>query len=321
MIGKVETLGSFWELTAPYVALAEKAEQEKEIKRKRQLNRFLLEEEKRDNSYDDYAQSEEKEVSLVEQMKEVKALLKKAKIDAKFFPFKPELNKEGEIVGFVPKGKNKEEIQKNIEEYKEKLEEALEKGRITQEEFDKLNENLEDLMKENDIELEENEDLNITNDEIEENLQGLIAHNFGNEENFEKFCEKYESLDFNERKDCLTELNSKINSHLGISGELKFSSNPNLKFENSFFDKGYYLTEKEVETQDLKPMLYSMMEKSMIREKEIKYQEKISAQKKRDMHKKIMEERERKYKQYKDKQERKFAEKTRQRVRSMFGND
>ena len=68
-------------------------------------------------------------------------------------------------------------------------------------------------------------------------------------------------------------------------------------------------------------MLYNMMEKSMIREREIKYQEKISAQQKREMHKKIQEERERKYQKYKEKQEKKLAEKTKQRVRNMFGNN
>ena len=222
---------------------------------------------------------------------------------------------------FVAKGKNKQEVKENIERYKEELQKALEAGKVTQEEFDKLNDNLEELMEAKDIELDNENDMEITNDQIEQNLEGFVVRNFGNELNFDKFCKEYEQLDLDERKSCLQQFNSKINQQLGISGDLKFSTNPNLKFENSFTDKGYYLTEDQIENQNLKPVLYAMMEKSMMREIEIKNQEKISAQKKKEMHNKIMEERQRKYKKYRESQDRKIAEKTRQRMRSVYGNN
>ena len=226
----------------------------------------------------------------VEILGEIKYLWKKADIKISDFPFKVKKNNKGQIEKFVPKGKNENEIKENIIKYRDKIKEAHFLGKIDDDEFTKLNDNLKDLMEENKLELE-TENIEITNDEIQENIKGLIEHNFGEISAFEKFCEKYNDLDLDERKDCLTEFNSKINIHLGIAGELKFSSNPNLKFENSFTKNGYYLTEKEISARDLKPMLYSMMEKSLIRQKEIRMGEKITAQRKAAIHKKILEER------------------------------
>lgn len=319
-MNKVENLGNFWQMTAPYVAVAQEMTR-KEEKRRASAHYFAMDEERR-SSFDDYDLSPEDLVEkVVEQISDIEKILKKADISLKLYPFKPEKNKNGEIVGFVPKGKNEQEVKENIERYKEELQKALETGKISQEEFDKLNDNLEELMEANDIKLDNEIDMEITNDKIEENLEGFVTRNFGSELNFDKFCKDYENFDLDERKNCLQEFNSKINTQLGIAGDLKFSTNPNLKFENSFTDKGYYLTEQQVDTQSLKPILYAMMEKSMIRELEVKNEQKISDQKKKEMHKKIMEERARKYKKYKDGQDRKNAQKSMQRMRSIYGNN
>ena len=76
----------------------------------------------------------------------------------------------------------------------------MQSGKITQEEFDKLNENLEKLMEENDIKLEEEKEFELSDDDVEKNLEGLIIHNFGDEYEFEKFCKKYESMDLLSRE-------------------------------------------------------------------------------------------------------------------------
>ena len=128
-------------------------------------------------------------------------------------------------------------------------------------EFEKLNAHLEVIMEENKVKLEEEEkenqeDFEITNDEIEENLETFIIHNFGNKKAFEDFCKSYnENEDLDKRKFCLQDFNSKINRQLGIFGDLQFSQSPNMEFENSFTDDGYYLTEEEVKNKDLKPIV------------------------------------------------------------------
>lgn len=316
MNSKVEAIGSFWESTAPFVALAKKAEKEKREKERRRLlqqNQYVPMDKLTNDEF--YDEEFGRDVNLIEQMEEVKKLLVKAGIPSSVFPFKAKKDKDGEIT-FVPKGKNDKEIKEDIKKYKEELEKAVQEGKITQEEFEKLNKNLEELMEENEIELEEDKDLDfeITNDEIEENLEKLIIHNFGDEKKFEDLCKQYEDLDLNDRKNCLQEFNSKINTQLGIVGDLNFSTNPNLKFENSFTKNGFLLTEKQVENQDLKPMLYTMMEKSMMRQKEIQNGQKMEAKKKKEMHDKIMEERKRKYQQIQEKE----AMKTKKRMRTTW---
>ena len=305
--GKVETLGPIWERTAPFV---EKGKQISDM----EASNALMATPKKPKKM-----NKEQIKEVENQIDEIKTILKKAGISLKLYPFNAVKNKDGEIVDFVPKGKNPKQIKENIEKYREEMSKALEQGKITQEEFETLNDNLEDLMKEKEIELNKNEKgMEVTNDEIEENLEVLVIHNFGKEEHFEKLCEEYNNYDLEKRKFCLEKFNSKINTQLGIAGNLSFSKNPNLKFENSFSDKGYYLTEQEVEAKDLKQTLYTMMEKSLMRQKEIINQEKLSAEQKKAMHKKIMEERERKYKKQKESQDRKNKKIATQRMRNMW---
>ncbi len=314
MNGKVQPLGSLSALTQQYVEKAIKSvEIEREKKRKR-ISAFMLQNE---NNRDD-------EPTLEEKMKRVATLLKKAGIAPKFFPFIPEKNKEGEIIGFTPKGKNDKEIKENIEEYKRKMEEALEKGNITQEEFEELNENLEEIIKDEKIELEEEKEMELSDKEIMDSIKQFIAHNYGDKGAFEEECKNYDELNLEDRKFKLQDINSKINTQLGIAGDLKFSSNPNMKFENSFFDKGnggYYLTEKEVQEKGLGPALYTMMEKSMMRQKEQKMGQVISPEKKKQMHEKIMAEkkkREQEARREKEKVDKKVAEQTKQRMRNLW---
>ena len=317
-MNKVYSLGSFYDNTAPYVVKAKEMEKEKERKRYVQ-NYVAMNKENRRDSFD-YEQDPIE--AIISQMDEVVSILKKAGIDSKFFPFKPQRDKNGEIIGFKPKGKNDKEIKEDIEEYKAKIQEALELGKITQEEFDTLEDNLEDLMKENEIEFDEEEKLEVTDEEIMRNIKGFIAHNFGDMSNFEDKCKEYEEYDLDDRKFQLQEFNSKINTQLGIAGDLKFSNNPNLKFENSFFDKGhggYYLTEEDVAKKGLGPALYTMMEKSMMRQLEQKREQKISPEQKKAMHEKIMEEKKKREQQKERAQEKLDKERAHARIRSLYG--
>lgn len=304
----VVTLGSLTDLTAGSIAYAN------EVVRKESEARVPYRTGNNDEEQND-------QDIIKEQMLEIKNILKKAKIDFRDFPFKPQRDSDGEVNGFIPKGKNKLEIKRNIEEYSQQIVEAFQQGKITDEEYALLNDNLESMMEINGIELDEELDLNITDDKIEENIKGFIAHNFGSEENFEKLCESYDNFSFDERKACLQKFNSNINSQLGIAGDLKFSSNPNMKFGNSFYDKGYYITEKQIETQSLDLMLRSMMEKSMIREIEIKRGERIIAQQKQQLHMKIERERQQRNEKYAKEQARKNASNIKKRVYSMYGNN
>lgn len=314
---KVEEIGSLWVSTAEAVKKAQedaKIENEKRRKRNNLINQNLM------NDKLDY---EEKE-STLDNMKEITDILNKSGLK-KFFPFEPTLNENKEIVGFKPKGKNDKEVKENIAEYKAKMQEALEKGKITEEEFEKLDENLDELMKENDIELEENKELEVSDQEIMDNIKQFIMHNYGEKDEFAKECENYEKMELDERKFKLQDINSKVNTQLGIAGELHFSKNPNLKFGNSFFNKdpgGYYLTEEEVMKKGLSNALYTMMEKSLMRQKEQQMGQQISPYEKEKMHKKIMEERKQRIEQKQREQEkidRKNAQVARQRMRNWNG--
>lgn len=310
---KVEEIGSLWVSTAEAVQKAkEDANIENDKKRKRGIlmNQNLMNNQEQELNFDN--------------MKEVTNILNKSGLK-KFFPFEPQINENKEIVGFKPKGKNDKEIKKNIEQYKNKMQEALEAGKITEEEFAKLDENLDELMKENDIELEENKELEVTDQEIMDNIKQFIMHNYGEKDEFAKECENYEKMDLDERKFKLQDINSKVNTQLGIAGELHFSTNPNLKFGNSFFNKepgGYYLTEEEVMKKGLSNALYSMMEKSLMRQKEQHMEQQISPYEKEKMHKKIMEERKQRIEQKQreqEKQDKKNAQVARQRMRNWNG--
>ena len=100
---KVQAMGSLWESTAQAVAIAKQAViKEKEEKRKRNI--LLSQNAEREETMEYNQQN-----SIVDKMVEIKEILTKAGL-GKVFPFKPERNKEGEIIGFVPKGKNDKEI-------------------------------------------------------------------------------------------------------------------------------------------------------------------------------------------------------------------
>lgn len=258
---------------------------------------------------------------IKEQMLDIKDILQKANISFRDFPFKPERNSEGEVVGFIPKGKNVAAIKNDIKEYQLKIEDAFQSGKISDEEYALLNSNLETIMEKKGIELDEEVEIDITYDKIEENVRGFIAHNFGSEENFERLCSSYDDFEFEKRKECLQKFNSSINVQLGIAGDVKFSSNSNMNFGNSFYDKGYYITEKQIETQSLEAMLRSMMEKSMVREAEIKRGEKIVAWQKQQLHMKIERERQQRNEKYEEERNRKNANNTKRRVYSMYGNN
>lgn len=312
---KVEEMGSLWVSTASAIAIA-KQEVEKEEKRKRTVLMNTVQ------SDDVNLQYNNQEYNL-DNMKEINLILKKAGLKSAF-PFVPQLNENKEIVGFVPKGKSEKEIKENILEYKSKMQEALEQGKITEEEFAKLDENLDELMKENNIELEEEKKMEVTDEQIMDNIKQFILHNYGEKDEFAKECENYENLGLDDRKYKLLDINSKINIQLGIAGDLHFSTNRNLKFGDSFFNNGnggYYLTEKEVMAKGLGPALYTMMEKSLMRQREQQIGQHISPYEKEKMHKKIMNERKKReaQKQIKqDQQDRKNAQAARKYMRNMW---
>lgn len=315
-IVKVENLPNFWQSTSSYI---ERGKENVVLLAKKHVDfakRYIKSYNRNKNSFaQDNENVKENEIpDIVKQTADALKILKQAKIPSGLFPFNAKRNEQNEVVSFVPKGKNDKEIKENILKYQEEIVEALQKGKINQEEFDFLNKNLEDLMEVNKIELDEDrDDLEITNEEIDENYDKFIAHNFGNEYNFEKLCETYQDYDLDERKACLNKFNYNLNIQLGIEGKLQFSS-LNLKFENSFTRKGYILTEDAVNSQGLKQTFYAMIEMSLIRKKEIDNKQTISVQKKKQMHEKIMEERRRKYKQQKERDDKRNAAKARQRM-------
>ena len=312
---KVEEMGSLWASTASAVAIA-KQEVEKEEKRKRAVLMNTVQ------SDDVNLQYNNQEYNL-DNMKEINLILKKAGLK-NAFPFTPQLNENKEIVGFTPKGKNEKEIKENILEYKAKMQDALDRGKITEEEFAKLDENLDELMKENNIELEEEKEMEVTDEQIMDNIKQFILHNYGEKDEFAKECENYENLGLDDRKYKLLDINSKINTQLGIAGDLHFSTNPNLKFGDSFFNNGiggYYLTEKEVMEKGLGPALYSMMEKSLMRQREQQLGKQIDPREKEKMHKKILEEKKRREEERQreqDKIDRKKGQKAKQYMRNMW---
>lgn len=311
--GEVMELGSLWASTAPSIAKAEE-DRKKEQQRK---NIILMNQNQNTFIYADLNNDRENN------MDEIFAILKKSGLK-KDFPFKPVRDRETGEVSFVPKGKNPKEIEKNILEYKEQMRQALEAGKITEEEYNKLEENLDDLMIENDIQLEEEKEIEVTDQEILDNIKTFIVHNYGEKDEFAKECKNYQNLDLNDRKFKLQDINSKINSQLGIAGELHFAKDKNLKFENSFFNGGYYLTEDEVMKKGLANCLYTMMEKSMIRQKEQEIGKQITPEQKRLMHKRILQEkmdREKERKRIQEREQKKIDSKNLQHARSRVMNN
>ena len=319
VVEKVQELGNFWAITNPSVEKAKQmvAEEQRSVG-KQPIIFMSIDERIEYNNLE--AKEEDKPLTLDDKMNQMAAILKKAGISKNDFPFNFIKNKEGKVVDFSPKGKNKEEVEQNIMLYKEKIQEAFEEGKIDEEEYDQLNENLEEMMEEKGIELQEDK-IEIHVEEIEANLKGLVAEMYGDLEAFEKECEIYDEMDLDDRKFKLGEFNSKINTRLGIQGDLKFLQNPDVKFEQSFFNKGnggYYLTEQEVAEKGLKATLYNMMEKSMIREKEMSAGIKFSEQKKKAMHDQIIKENIARQKRAKDMETEKNKKNAAQFKRNLF---
>lgn len=257
-----------------------------------------------------------------QKMLEVKKLLKKAGIKLSSFPFKPVKGKDGQIEGFVPKSDNPKEIKEDVEKYKEKLEEALEKGKLTQEEYEELNENLEDLLKENGIEIEEEEEkLEVSDEEIADTLNAVIYRCFGDNYDLNGIKENYENADLESKENFLTRFNSEINKKLKIAGELKFT-NMDLNFEDSFSYKGkggYFLSTSDidVEGKDLKNVLYGMVERSMIRKAEMAKDKIMSPEQKRALHEKILQDKQKREEELKRSEEKRNRENARKLIRQM----
>ena len=232
-----------------------------------------LEEEKKKNQVVLARDELKKSFNIIDNEKdEIVDLLKKADIKSSvYFPFKTKTNVNGELE-FIPK--NIFKMKKDAKKAKKQLEEALEKNKITQDEFNMLNDNLNEMLKENGLDEEKEEEKEITDEEVDSLFEtfnadvnnytdGLIA--FIGEETFKKMSEDYEDMDLDERKNGLEKFNSKINQKLGIAGNIGFSTDDNLKFENSFVKGGYLVSEKDIMDNNLEDMLKQMMEKSMVR--------------------------------------------------------
>lgn len=280
----IETLGSLWESTRESISYAEKITNEEQMKKNVQI-----------------VKKDELKFSLNvvnNQKDEMKELLDKAGIKASvFFPFKTRTNAQGEIE-FIPK--NIFKMKKDSKKARAQLEEALEKNRITQDEFDLLNDNLTEMLKENGLdEKKEKEDITVTEDEIqalyetfnqgiEENMEGLIASIGQN--SFYKMCQEYEEMDLDERKYRLEQFNSQINKKLGIKGNLSFSQDKNLTFENSFIKGGYMVSEKDVADKNLQDITKSMMEKGMVRKLMTSKNHNLTAAQRQALYNKIISE-------------------------------
>lgn len=283
--GEVIEMGSLWESTRSYVDVAkiivareQKNKLEEEFKMKKEQVKFSFE-------------------MINNEKEEMGDLLSKAGIKASlYYPFKTKINSEGEME-FIPK--NIFKMKKDSKKVKEKLQEALENNKITQEDFKTLTDNLNEMLKENGLNEEEQEDIEVTEEEIEElydtfnqgieeNMEGLIA-SIG-EETFEKMGKQYENMDLNDRKNALNKMNSEINKRLGIVGKLDFSTNKNLEFENSFIKGGYLLSEKDVSEKNFKDITRDMMEKGMVRKLMTKKNQTLSASQRQALYNKITQE-------------------------------
>ena len=124
-----------------------------------------------------------------------------------------------------------------------------------------------------------------------------------------------------DKKSFLTKFNSEINKKIGISGELKFV-NHDMNFEESFSYKGnggYFLSTNDidVEGKDLKGLLYSMVERSMIRKAEIKKDKVMTPEQKRALHEKIMLDKQKREQEEKRMEEKINRDKARKLIRTM----
>lgn len=258
--------------------------------------------------------------STLNKMNEIKTILKKAGISMRYFPFNPVKNKNGEIEGFVPKGEDLKEIKKDVDLYKEKIQEAFDKGKIDQEEYEELNQNLDELLEENNIDLEEAENLEVTDAEIEDYLNAVIYRNWGNNFDLEGIKDKYEDAEMDAKEAFLKKFNSEVNKKIGISGSISFSENP-MSFSDSFNvdGKGYTLSSNQVDVKadELRNLLYSMVERGLMRQQEIQQGKQMTPEKREALHNKIMQDKQ-KREQEKQRQEEKFnRQQARQRIRML----
>lgn len=247
-------------------------------------------------------------------MDEIKGILKKAGIK-QYFPFAPVKNDKGEI-DFIPKGKNLKEIKEDIDAYKEKMQEALDKGKITQEEFEKLEQNLDELVEKNEIDLEEAENLEVTDAEINDYVNAIIYRNFGDaDKKMPELEEQYLNSDLESKENFLNKFNREVNVKLGT--DFKWSHQPgNIPFERSFNEDGksYTLSTSEIDINrtdvkdvngdHLRNILYGMVERSLIMKHQMQNQV-MSPEKKKELHNKIMKDkaiREREQEKYNRKQ-------------------
>ena len=279
---RVETLGSLWESTREEIIVAQNLTRQEQM---RKLVKTSKKEELR------------KSFDIVDNLKDdIEELLKKAGIKPSvYFPFKTRRNSQGELE-FIPK--NIFKMKKDSKKCKEQLQEALEKNRISMDEFRMLNNNLNEMLKENGLD-EEQEEIEVTEEEIEalydtfnqgidENMEGLIA-SIG-ENSFAKMCKDYDDMDIDERKHRLNQFNSQINKKLGISGNISFTTDNNMTFENSFIRGGFLIMDKDVRGMDLMEMTRNMMEKSMVRKLMTSKNQNLTTEQRKALYNKILQE-------------------------------
>lgn len=258
--------------------------------------------------------------STLHKMNEIKYILKQAGISVRYFPFTPIKNRNGEIEGFVPKSDDISEIKKDIDLYKEKIQEVFDKGKIDQEEFEKLNQNLDELIEENKIDLEEAEELEVTDAEINDYLNAVIYRNFGNNYDLDDIKEKYEEADIDSKEAFLSKFNSEINKKIGISGTIGFSQYP-MSFSNSFNSDGKGITlsqdQVDVKAEDLKNILYGMVERGLMRKHELGMGQQMTPQKREIFHNKIMQDKQKREQERQRKEDNFNKEQARKKIRLM----
>lgn len=303
--GLVQELGDPWESTKETVeAEVTRTEREKKKQRRMVMDQNAREYEQREDLQKDFDNYN---------MKEISAILNKAKLKD-VFPFAPVFNENREIVGFKPKGKSVKEVKENIMEYKVKMQEALDTGKIDQEEFNKLEENLDELMKENNIELDE-ENEKVRDEEINDYVNAIIYRQFGDADKYlPGLEEQYLDANIKEKENFLNKFNREVNLKMGTTFKWSHEKG-DIPFENSFNKDGksYTLSTEfinidrsqatEPSGENLKNILYAMVERSLTMKKEL--HKTMTQEQLKQMHEKLM----------KDKQERQEQEQKEQDIR------
>ena len=304
-MNKVFSLDSFWTITAEAVA-AGKILTEKE----REVNARKAEVKKKEDLKFSFN-------VINNQKDEIKELLDKAGIKASvYFPFKTSINAQGEME-FTPK--NIFKMKKDSKKARKQLEEALEKNKITEEEFKQLSDSLTDMLKENGLdekkekEQEEKEEITVTEEEInelyatfnrgiEDYYIGLIA-SIGNN-SFKIMCEEYENMDLEEKKELLGKINKGINKKMDTTSKLQFiSDGKNFSFQSSVDIEKYSIHEKDVKSMDLRNIAKSIVEKAMVCKLRSNKNQNLTASQRQALYNKIL-------------QQKRMQEKTKEQVNS-----